>query len=667
MLFALLMMVGCSSPFDETAGAEEQSGSLLMSFDVTRSGDDTSSNDLLESATLRIYNSEGGLVRYYKDLSGGVIDYLSVGFYSAKISIGGTYATFDTAEMSYDGECESFEISSQQTTDVTVDVTLRNTIVSIIHEESLNDHYTGYYTKIAVANSVAEVTSSTPQLDYTSSGDGYFIVEDEVENLVWQFCDESGVVAQGLIEGVERAHQYQLTFKHTDYLDVSGMSISFGEEETFDDILGFKPQPVIKGSGFDIADVQNYVGGDYKLSVTSLLDVTSISATVGKQTYSWGKDSELSYDSSAETLTLSSTLFEAISQGGVNSIFIEALDSNGSSGNATMSVGITGFVGTSNEDFWNNTATMSWYSTTQVSKVDMQFRKSGDEEWSGVYSASPEEDGYTWSAVCNAEWSSSTNGAGLYIWQLTRGYAPSTEYEFQIVVDDSEPKVVAYTSPDVEQEIDTVSDSGLSCYTASNTNAVFWASGNNSYSSTLCSYDSSTQSADLNSQSITVLFVTKFAAGNMYTGTFAMDGYDGVASFGQVYDWVARPKSLKFNYKVTVGDDDRGRVFFAIVDWTSRRSVTTPGLGGDVTGSWDPTNTSSLTEGDIIGYGSIYFDDDVSAMTEYELPIYYYDTTAKPTTGNYSIVISTTASWDGENLNGSTGSELWLKDFKFGY
>ncbi len=233
-----------------------------------------------------------------------------------------------------------------------------------------------------------------------------------------------------------------------------------------------------------------------------------------------------------------------------------------------------------------------------------------------------------------------------------------------MIIDDAESDIIPATSSEASLSIpySDFSDSGLSCYTQSNGNAEFWASGNNSYTSSLCTYDSTNGCADM----ATTSYKGVVAAGNLFTGTFAMgSGFSGTASFGQTFDWAVRPMSMSFRYKVTVGSStDKGKVMVAIVDWSSRHGVTSG--TSDPVGVWNPEVDSSVDEGQIIGYGNVYFESSTSSFAELEIPIYYYDKVAQPSK-RYQIVILATSSYLGDYTEGSTSSELWVDDFKFNY
>ena len=117
---------------------------------------------------------------------------------------------------------------------------------------------------------------------------------------------------------------------------------------------------------------------------------------------------------------------------------------------------------------------------------------------------------------------------------------------------------------------------------------------------------------------------------------------------------------------------DQARIFVAIVDWSTRHTVTS---GSEKpTGVWDPAKgiygekDATKASGKIIAYGSLFITEQSSGgkMIPAELPIQYYDTTAKPS-GKYSLVISCATSAYGDYMNGCTSNVMYVDDFEWVY
>ncbi|MFI3302037.1 MAG: PCMD domain-containing protein [Rikenellaceae bacterium] len=668
----VLVFVGCTSSEDD-GGALQSTGEFSATVSITRSGSDgDSDSDLLDSGVLKIYNSDGGLVRYYAAVSGEFIDYLASGSYYATYRAG-VYneASFDD-DLYYYGESDVVDIVPKYYSRFNVEATVQNTILTIKFDDvTLASHFSEYSVEVYAANSVAEVNEDTPTLTYSVDANGYFILPDGVKNMVWKFIGDGSEIQTGILTSTQKAYQYTLSFKYSYYLLVSGISLNFEDIVYSDDIFDFKVQPVIKALDFEEDEVQDILAkSNYELSITSLSPLVAVNVMMGGSLYdatftddATSSTDNVVYDNSTQTLYLREGLFAAMNSGDYYNVAVVATAENGAYDELNVEVGISGFAGVVDEDFWAATTKMQWYTTTPSQSVQMRFRQKGNSEWFGTYEATS-TNGNLWSAESDVEWSAAiTNDYSNTMYQYLDGYLPAIDYEYQAIIDGEESYVADLTSSDASLSIpySNFSDSSLSCYTTSNANAEFWASGNNSTTSSLCTYDSTNGCPYLSTTSAYGVI----AAGNLLSGTFAMtSGTKGTASFGQPFDWNVRPKSFSFRYKATVGSDDKCRVYVAIVDWSSRHGVTS-GLG-DPSGVWDPESDMSVDEGQVIGYANIHIENTVSSFTEIELPIYYYDKKAVPT-AKYQIAIMATSSYKGEYTSGSTSSELWVDDFKFNY
>ncbi|MEG0499351.1 MAG: PCMD domain-containing protein, partial [Alistipes sp.] len=231
----------------------------------------------------------------------------------------------------------------------------------------------------------------------------------------------------------------------------------------------------------------------------------------------------------------------------------------------------------------------------------------------------------------------------------------------------------------------SMESSALSCFTTDNGASKFWSSGNNSFADYLCKQSTYTGMSDAHTAKLSSgAPVGILAAGNLFTGLFYKDGMStGVVEFGQPYTWKARPTALKVKYyaekigkvdvnkhsgaPITMGDQDKARIFVAIVDWSKRRKVAS-GTSAP-TGIWDPENgMNSVPEGKIIGYGSLFIDQSSTGgtMIDVEIPIHFYDKTARPS-GTYSLVISSSASAYGDYMVGCKSNVMHVDDFRWEY
>lgn len=279
-------------------------------------------------------------------------------------------------------------------------------------------------------------------------------------------------------------------------------------------------------------------------------------------------------------------------------------------------------------DLWANTATVTAENLPDGAKVQYRVK---DGEWQDAALT----EGSTYQIA--PDWDETQNDAKLTIYDIKAGtgvFAGNT-YEVRIAAEDGQ----AIGTP-IEFDTrggDTIPNGDMSGWDTTSSsfhipNAadadIFWSSGNNSMSTTLCTksedkFGKSSPAAKLASRSVFGIF----AAGNLFTGDFVfnMNILGGTVQFGRPYAWTARPSALKLKYAetvgkvdvlnsrqdqrvegVNVGDDDHARIFVAIVDWTGQHPVTSS-LSSPTTGSWDPEKTDTVDEGKILGYGSFKF------------------------------------------------------------
>lgn len=352
---------------------------------------------------------------------------------------------------------------------------------------------------------------------------------------------------------------------------------------------------------------------------------------------------------------------------------LDITDANGKTATATCTfhrAAVT--VSVSDVDLWANTATV-----TVEGGSELAYRVKGTENWNtltatdGIYTIAP-------------VWSEGTNEAGLAVYTLTEGtgiFAGNT-YEFQ--VDGTLVKSADFTAEDGDV-IPNGDMSGWSWKDEEKTiqypNASgesFWDTGNNSITANL--YTNADGVAYLKPANA----VFGYAPGNLYTGDFEKtELLKGTAKFGKVYPWTARPSAIKVRYKANVGlinnpgtsdpwkdaikgKQDTTRIYAVVTDWTAQHHVVS-GLGTPE-GSWDPTDPSTVSEeGSIIGYAILDIVASQAEFTDVEIPFVWYDKAAKPTEGNYSLVISCATSKRGDYLTGGADNELYVDNFEWVY
>lgn len=352
-------------------------------------------------------------------------------------------------------------------------------------------------------------------------------------------------------------------------------------------------------------------------------------------------------------------------------------------------------------DLWANTASFTLNIPADATSVSVQYKKStaSDTEWQTA-----EITGNNTKAEIKPDWGTQFTAADWTtpnsvqpFWRITEGtgvFANNT-YDYKLTVDGTEYKGQFTTKTDQIIPEGNMENTALPCFIlqdASKTSET-WGSGNNKVLSAcwLC------QQADGNSGKCayltsgtqnTYVFGKLLTAGNLFFGQFTQNGTGGDVRFGQIYPWKSRPSAMRVSYKAEVDNvdyvnttttvnipknsPDKARIFVAVVDWTGPHTVTSTlevksGLPATVVGSWDPETTTDPGEGKIIGYGSLWIEKGKTDWQTIDIPINYYDKTAKPTDGKYSLVISCACNAYGEFFNGCSTNKLWVDDFEWVY
>ena len=345
-------------------------------------------------------------------------------------------------------------------------------------------------------------------------------------------------------------------------------------------------------------------------------------------------------------------------------------------------------------DLWTNTATVTAENLPEGANVQYRVKNMGNWVDASVIEGSK----YGIAPV----WTSAKNEADqdVYTIQVGTGVFAATTYEIRVVKDGQTIDSGEFTTAAGDQipnndmsNWSTVSRAGLiGSADVAYPNAAdeaFWDCGNNGITKTLCTetkekFGTSTPAAKLASTNMFVL-----AAGNLFTGSFSYASMTGSVDFGRKYNWTARPSALKLKYAAIVGnidmvrssgdilegvsngDPDKARIFVAIVDWTAPHQVVSSMT--TTTGAWDPVDgADAVSEGKILGYGSLTIpasesDTENTALKSVELEILWYDKSAKPAEGNYSLVISCACNAYGDYFTGCSTNVMYVDDFEWVY
>ena len=341
-------------------------------------------------------------------------------------------------------------------------------------------------------------------------------------------------------------------------------------------------------------------------------------------------------------------------------------------------------------DLWKNTASLTISNQfADAGSVVLEYRIKGESAWNAASVSGPNDDGSR-TALISPTWTAGTNEAGLTIHSVDpkTGIFARKSYEYQLLADGATVASGEFTPK--HNNGDVIPNAGMESWSTKSMKKMFSGSANapypNAYMTSsgtdkLCTQATySGKVGNYCAQLAAKYAGIAFAAGNLYTGDFVMDGTVGYAQFGQPYTYSARPAALKLKYAAEIGEInrvkndppvstgiDKGRIFVCIVEWSDRHAVKS-GTKVDKTTFWDPETVSSLNEGKIIGYGPAYITEShTGSMKDLALPIVYYEKTDTPPTGNYTLVISTATSYLGDYLTGCDANKLWVDDFEWVY
>ena len=680
------------------------SGEGAMKFALA-AGSGVTEND---TVTIKIYKenpvvAEDGstvdeyqLVRRYNNVN-DVPDHLSLveGKYKATVQVGErNVASFDQRNLCYYGE-KYFVVERKKITDVEVKCDLLSTIVRVQYDSNIAEKFAeGYATTVAIDDEYnqTEINSNDVHaLKYTETKDGYFLMPEGQTTLVWQFegINESEIdavlpddsllaggkiVKGGVITDVKANARYTISLKYSADAP-GGLEFTADVEENFDKILdqniSFSPDPTLMGDGFDMTDTQrsivsrNYLVGalaalkEVKLNVDDVeYEVLNNNANIAGLAF---VDNSTA-DAIAYTLTLAPEFFSTIA-GGAQNVVIYIEDVDGGKKEFIIPYICQGVLAVAENDYdlWNSTATFkACVLDESATDVKIAYRAQGDAEWTMLDATAGSNNEYT---------------------ATVTSFAADKTYEYKLV----------YSAGDMGRVLSIETPAGAQIPNGDmerwhkptwwlpygDGDAPFWLTGNeggNKAGATLTQPSTDvrpgstgTQSAYLKSQFASVMGMGKFAAGNLFTGSFSMTGLDGKVTFGRDFNFTAKPKSLSFWMKNNEGTIDQGSKASGLDIYTIMVIIT-----DGSTYTVDTADESTFLKLDqlattpgIIGYGYITGTDSRTEWKEETINITYLEgmKDVKPK----KLVVSFTPSGYGDYFCGSTGSWMYVDDVRLNY
>ena len=671
MLSMVLMFAACSNDIDTPIEMASGEGAMRLSV-ATQSaelGD--------QSIIVKIYKVAGEelqLVRRYDNIA-DVPEYLALlaGDYVAKVQVGEkSIVSFD--EKYYIGE-QSFAIEGGIVADVAVDCKLQSTIVKVNYDATVAEKLeAGYFTNVSVADSYdaqAIATGDIHSLRYEETKEGYFILPAEQTSLFWHFEGthpvEGAIMKEAVIENVKPSAKYTITLKYSK--DAPGNLVfeaTVDESiEEVDDTLIFSPDPTVMGDGFSEKEVQlSTTTRTYNVSCLAtistlglIIDGQEVDLLNGSVTgVGVVKTDEMNYK-----VTITPEFF-AIATGGVKDLTFHVEDTDGGKLNKAIGYNVQGIMPLTADDcnLWFSTAT---FKANVVDAAATSVKV--------VYST----DGASWTEV-----EAVAMGNGIYAAQST-DFACNMSYSYKLVVDGVEYGTTLVETTAAGAQIPNGDMERWSKPTFwlpyGEGDAPFWLTGNEGGnmagavltqpSDDVRPGSTGSQSAYLKSQKASVLGIGKFAAGNLFTGTFALNGMDGIVTFGRDFQFAGKPKSISFWMKNNEGTINEGShasgtdiytIMVLITDGTTY-AVNTKDTSTFL------TMDSLATRDGIIAYGYIQGSDSRAEWTEETIQINYRED--MKSVMPKKLVVSFTPSGYGDYFCGSTSSWMYVDDIVLNY
>lgn len=693
-LVALLALAACSREMDRPQGTGYLSVRLAADPAVTPVVVKGEAGEPDPAFSLEITPDAGGekvLVPDYRSLADAPLA-LPAGDYTVRAVSGpDTPVSWDAPR--YEGESLA-RIQPDRTCDVTLTATLARTMVTVEFDAETDTYFTDYQVSVANESDDALVYGKAGG---TLSKTGYLAAS----SLKWELYM---VNAQGTayrvgpvtIEHVEARQHYHLSFTLDATQSQDGASLvrvlvdDSMNEKYYDLNLEFSGDglPSMEGDGFDLADGIVVKKGDGE-SVNRVL----FSAPKGIKSLSLShSDAKLIeaglpqfvqlVDASSATVSALTALglgvpalhygatdtavdfgpFLAGLSMGEYTFALDLIDTRNHYCAAALAVTVTSPVDAEATSVkpWAGFAILNgrWFTDGRPSGLRFQWKKEGEADWTD------------YAGTVRYNEAAATFSAELY------GLQAATAYVFRVKTDkEEETREVSFTTAQAgtipNLSLDDWYKDGSAWYPGANASSRVWDSANGgtaSFGTVPTTPEESDvvrgKAARLESTSVTVVIITKFAAGNIYIGDFVK-----VSGVGAELDWglpfTSRPVALHGYYKYSPkaidfaespytskkGEMDACSIKMYLCDWSAKFRVNT-------------SNKVFLQDDDpsIIAMCDYTSNAATDGYVEFTLPLQYRDAR----TPRYVVIVGA-ASRLGDYFTGGKGSTLWLDELSLVY
>lgn len=707
---ASAMMTGCKEDSFDQDGEGLLRLQLVVNSNVTRA---IENEDYLRSNCVVYISGEGKLLHKYKGLENVPQElHMKNGNYVAEAWSG------DSVGASYDKKFfrgyEPFTISGGETS-VVVKCKIANVVASVNHAtidpEVMKDW------KVTFSHSRASLDIS----EETQTEKVYMMLPNADKDLHYKVtgkrADGKEFVKEGVIENVQRAHEYVVNFTYTpDNSQMGGAFIQIVIDDNVIEEKGEVPmysKPDIKGENFDItgqiignpgsfsseaiAKVSAF-GGIKTMTISSddymalgwpgnnlnLIDLSeSLKNDLNRKGLTW----DIAYNADRNLATsfihLSAAYLNSLPEKDTEyAITVNVTDIYGKSNSGVIRIAVGENAITYADPVMaeeiaanDHMAVLSRSATLKATITDaeatnprIEYREAGATNWQSV--------------------ALGTRASGTSLSVTVKNLKPSTRYEYRAATDDFQGESMFFTTESIftipnasmEDWSDFVDNSKVLMPSDDGTKK-FWDSGNhgsatmnkNITNPTEAFHHSGNRAVELKSQFVGMGIIGKFAAGNIFAGTYdKTDGTNGELTFGRQYDG-SHPSKLRLwaNYRPGKGVSKKGADSKYIAEGAEDIAQIYVALTTEpVAIRTNPKNQKLFNpkEACVLAYGQYTIEGNFGPdgqLSQIEIPIEYYE--AAKSKKPLFLVIVCSASKYGDYFSGGEGSTMVLDDFELIY
>ena len=696
---------GCAEKELAEPEIAEGTGCLNVEIALPKTKADAASEyNALNYSTVRIYSIvrntdnailDSNLVRKYRPASQMPANlYLAAGEYKITVEAGkAEEATF--TDKTYYGE-ETFILEANKSKSVKVKCKITNIAVKVVFDQTVKTAFDrGFKVLVSASDEFSREDAeggNVPSLEFAEDATGFFILPEGVSNLSWGFYGSSSDEAvnakgtkTGILEQPQPGMQYTLTYKYSE--DADGYLLTMSVEvvdydELCEDQFVFSPQPTITPDGFYLEETVAFYDRSLKVDISAVNSLSEIAVTVGEQTFTAMTGGVASETNAAQGIELTVTdeynaslsllpAFAGNIAGGEHPLVFTVKDSRNAETSAQVTVLSSGATGLTPMDLWYGQAKISAIVLDPaVSDVKIRYRESSAEEWAEAVMTKSEGNTYT------------ADGTG---------FTADGTYDLQLLTDGAETGKILQVETEAGAQMlnagfEEWHQNGKPWYPYAAGGTEFWGTGNPGSTTLGADYNITTRSDDkrpgssgnysarLETKFVGVGSLGKLAAGNIFAGAFGgTSGMGGTVHMGRAFDFNAKPKALRVWCKYTPGDGDKGRIFICLINMTNGWTYHVVDTNNADATTFSPDDEFLYTdkgnpetlEGHVIGYGDLMLETAVSEWTEFEIQITYRDKYAgeKPNV----LMVTASASYEGDYFRGTAGSLMYLDDVEFVY